>query len=237
MTTTVLHEQEPDGEDVAGRISALEDERRRLLDRLATIRAELAGLRAPQTWQIAPPEQWSRVQVGVEDVEEVLRRDPAAEWTVTALHQHLPNASEGQLRRQLGRLVKRGLVLTPARGRYVLARLTPQQYRDARAPQVPLRQRLLDTFLAAEQRAWTRAELLDHLDPPATAEYAGQVLTALVNEHYLTLDPKGWYRVLPATVRQALHGRDDTEIVGTVATRSTAARTRAPRRTARTRGR
>ncbi|WP_370973690.1 hypothetical protein [Amycolatopsis sp. cg9] len=232
-------EQERGDADVESRVAALEDERRRLLARLADIRAELADLRTPRTWQIAPPAQWSQVRLSLEDVEAVLRSDPEAEWTFASLHQHFPDASDGQLRRQLGRLVKRGLVLVPARGRYVLARLTPKQYREAHAPHVPLRQRVLDVVLVDEARPWKLTQLRAHLDPPPPVESLRGVLAALMREHYVIRDPQGWYRVLPASARQALRQRGDTEIVGAVvATRgTTAARTRAPRRIARTQGR
>ncbi|GAB3161930.1 hypothetical protein GCM10027258_79900 [Amycolatopsis stemonae] len=173
-------EQERGDADVESRVAALEDERRRLLARLADIRAELADLRTPRTWQIAPPAQWSQVRLSLEDVEAVLRSDPEAEWTFASLHQHFPDASDGQLRRQLGRLVKRGLVLVD------------------------------------EARPWKLTQLRAHLDPPPPVESLRGVLAALMREHYVIRDPQGWYRVLPASARQALRQRGDTEIVGAV---------------------
>lgn len=216
----------------AERVNALEEERHRLRERLAVIRAELAELRASgEARKIKPPELWSQAEVDIDDVEAVLRQEPDTEWTIAKLGEHFPDASVGQLRRQIRRLVKRGIIRNPSHGRYVLAKMTAREYRRARGPRKMLRDRVLETFLANEVRAWTKRTLADHLGLVTSnqREHLGKVLGQLVDELYLTCDNNGWYLSLPAEVRNAVRQRGDTEVI----TRVTTTRTRPARRAAR----
>jgi hypothetical protein len=206
----------PDTDDVrAARVAALEEELRRLRERATQIRAELADLRDTAESRVPPPAQWSQATVTTHDIELVLRTAPETEWTVASIREHLPDASEPQLRRRLLQLKKRGLVRTPARGRYVLVPLSSSEYRRARSPRPPLRERVLDVFLADEHRAWTKRTLATHLElPDRSIPYFHEMLARLQREHYVVQDNNGWLRPLPASARDAFSQRPDTEILG-----------------------
>lgn len=229
----------PQVTDLGRRIDELERERRHLLDRLQEVRQELAQLQAARTSastpavNLPPPSQWSQVTVSNDDIENVLRQAPETTWTVAEIRKHLPNASEAQIRSRLKRLTRRGLVQAPSRGRYVLAQLSPEQYRKARGPRKTVRERILDLIETAPTR--TRQDFLDELQDvhPETVRLE---LASMVRNHELTLDARGYYRPFPVDALKALVRRPDSQLEGLAAGPQPTTRTANRRTNARSSG-